>query len=236
VKKALVVAAILVIFELNAISQLFTVSFQTGIGQYSMSDLKSINNYVSQSLPFDTKAVSDFPAYWYYRPGLFIKSENFTLGLISSFQSTGSRDYSGEYQFDMKVKSYSPGIYAEYFTRKPIKWKFSFYSILGMYVSHLQMKEYFIVLDTVLVNSTYDLSSRNFYFEPGLSVCYPVGLFCIGFNIGYCISFGGKAFTFDENNENKLHDPVSYDPISPGWSGFRIGLSVSYSIKRKSPW
>jgi hypothetical protein len=240
VKKTLVVAIILVVFELNINSQEFTLAFQTGIGSYSMSDLKSINEYITKSLPFDTKTVSDFPAYWYYRPGLLIKSERFTYGVVASFQSTGSRvsgqDYSGEYQFDMKVQSLSPGIYAEYCTKKPVKCKVSVYSILGMSYSHLQMKEYFIVLDTVLVNASYHLSARNYYFEPGLSVSYPVGWFSFGLNAGYCLSFGGKAFTFDENNDGiKLIDPDSHHTIAPDWSGFRIGLSVSFSIKRKSP-
>ena len=84
--------------------------FQTGYGFYNMSSLKRNTRY----LPFDTKTVSNYPAYQYYKPMIKLVTRNFEFGVVYLFQTTGSRisskDYSGEYRYDTKINSNSPGV------------------------------------------------------------------------------------------------------------------------------
>jgi hypothetical protein len=218
-------------------AQSFTVSFETGIGQYKMDELKKINDFVVSGLPFDTKIVSDFPVYWYYLPGIFIKGETYTAGATLGFQSTGSRvsgeDYSGEYRLDMKISSYLPGFYGEFYGRNPRKLKLAGYGSFGMSRGYMVMHEYFMVVDTTVIDQKNEYYSITYFFQPGIKLNYNLGSICFGLNMGYNLTFGGHAFYLDGNADNTLHDLKTNKTVSPDWSGFRLGLSVSYSLIRK---
>ena len=219
-------------------SQDIKLGFKTGIGIYSMSGLKIINNAVPLTLPFDTKLVSNFPPYFYYQPAFLIRFANYSLGLVYSFQSTGSRisgnDYSGEYRFDMKVNSNNPGIHGEISIISRPKFQISLYSSFGVAFSNLKMNEYLNIQDSVLMNETYKFKALNYYFEPGINTTYTItSLLSVGINAGYFIQFGDQAFHLDGNKENKLIDPNNRKPVKPDWKGFRLGLSFFYNIYSK---
>ena len=103
------IIALFVITSLAGYSQSLDAGFQLGTGFYSMSGLKSINNEVVRSLQFDSEIVSDFPPYFAYRPFILFNFGSYKFGIRYTFNSTGSRvsskDYSGEYRFDMKIRS-----------------------------------------------------------------------------------------------------------------------------------
>lgn len=218
--------------------QSFKFELQPGIGFYSMNDLKDINDDVSQEIPFNTKLVSDFPAYWYLRPTFSLQFKKFSLGLNYSFQSTGSRvsakDYSGEYRFDMKVNSSSPGIYSEVLLGTLNKIRFNLYSVLGVSFSKLSLNEYLIVLDQIITDDIYRYKAQSYYIEPGFNLTYPVQFLNAGLYAGYLIQFGKQAFYSDDNKDNKLYAQRSRDPIKPDWKGLRIGISVYYNLSRKT--
>jgi hypothetical protein len=232
--KRVLITLLLLISFIRANSQEFNFGFQTGIGTYSMKGLKNINKTVPQGLPFDTKLVSDFPAYFYYRPSIIIRFNDFGLGLVYSFQSTGSRisakDYSGEYRFDMKIKSNTPGIYCEVKLSAENKFNFYLYSIIGPSFSNLETKEYFNVADTVLTNANYKFKAQNYYIEPGINFLFPVKAFSFGLNLGYLIQFGDQAFYTGNDKKNILFDTKNQVSVKPDWNGFRVGLSVFYNL------
>ena len=111
-------AALLLLFNMDALSQGVIAELQAGTGTYSMRDLKGLNRYIKNRLPFDTKIVADFPPFLNYSAILKFRIKNAYLGIIQSYQTTGSRisgrDYSGEYAFDITLNAYSPGIYSEF--------------------------------------------------------------------------------------------------------------------------
>ncbi len=208
---------------------------QPGVGFYSMSHLNDINSEISQKLPFETKLVSDFPAYWYMRPVLSLQFNKFSIGLNYSFQSTGSRlsamDYSGEYKFDMKVNSSSPGIFGEVLLVNLKKIHFNLYSALGISYSRLSLNEGLMILDQKLSNESHEYKGQSYFFEPGFKVSYPVLFFNIGLYSGYLFGFGKQAYYTDGDMDDKLYVPGEREFIKPDWNGLRLGISVYYNLK-----
>lgn len=229
---------IVLIIKGEAKAQNLMFDFQFGLGTYSMSGLKKINNNALAKIPFDTKLVSDFPAYWYYRPLVLMKFEDKNLGLIYTYQSTGSRisgkDYSGEYRFDMVVNSHCPGLYGNANVYLIGNFIFSVDASAGLNFSNLKINEYLNVFDSVITNKTTTFKALNYYFEPGLDIKYSFKHFYFGFNTGYFVTIGKEAFYTENDKQNKLYDGSNGSPIKPEWNGFRFGLSVSYYIYHKT--
>jgi len=218
-------------------SQSFRFGLQGGVGTYSMEGLRGINDQVPMSIPFDTKLVADFPAYYYYRPTFLLVTDDYTLGLVNTFQSTGSRvsgkDYSGEYKFDMKVSAFAPGFYSEIQLLSGTKVRSSFYYILGCSFSRLTIGENFRVDETTVTDDQYKFKALNLFVEPGFNVSYPWQSFLLGLNGGYNVTFGKQAFYTDNIKSHTLSDPKSNKPIIPQWNGLRMGISVIYVLSKK---
>jgi len=214
----------------NIYSQQFQFGIESGIGTYQMSALKSTNSDIQKGIPFDTKLVSNFPAYFYYRPTVELVFKHFGIGLNYSFLSTGSRisgkDYSGEYNFDMLIHSNTPSIFGEYYLNPDNKFPISFYLNFGRYYTTLNIKEHFSLGDSTLTNNYENYKAQNFYTEPGMKIYYPYKSFRIGFDIGYALQFSGKGFYLNNNINQKMADSKI-----PNWSGFRIGISLIYNLK-----
>ena len=231
-KKKYTITLLLFFISICGYSQSLSVGFQTGVGTFKMSGLEALNTQVLQDIPFETELVSDFPAYWYFRPSVSLNFDQFSIGLLSTFQSTGSRvsakDYSGEYRFDLKVKSHNPGVYADVELFRQDKIRLAFSSIVGLSLSRLTMEEYFVVLEEPITNDNYKFKALNFYVEPGLNSYYQVDFLIIGINAGYFIQFGKQAYYTNDNKDYKLVNPQTSTPIKPDWNGFRIGLSICY--------
>jgi hypothetical protein len=230
---------IILIFLSNNIlfSQKVKIGFETGIGEFSMSDLKDMNTAISKLLPFDSKIVSDFPPFLFYEPKITVKIGKLGVGLIYSFQSTGSRvstkDYSGEYRFDIIVKSNSPGIYIDVDMLSQNKSELSFYTSLKRTFTHLKINEYFNVLDSVLTDDHSKFHAQNYSVEPGILFNRSFGFLIIGINAGYSVSFGKKDkqyFSMIEDESIILSNPITIAPVKPDWSGFRFGLSLFINL------
>lgn len=219
-------------------SQEVKIGVETGIGTYSMSDLKKINSEVQKLYPFDTKIVSDFPPYFYYQPVFILKSGKISIGLVYSYQSTGSRvsakDYSGEYRFDMKVHSSSPGIYTDVDMWSKHEFSLSVYLTSKATFSELRTSEYFMLLDSLLTNNISKYRAINYNFEPGISLTRSVSHFTFGINAGYSIDFWEKSFHNAANKEIILINPETQKKVKPKWCGFRFGLSVMINLNKKS--
>jgi len=236
-KKIVISIVIILVLHNCTYSQNFKFGFTTGIGTYSMSDLKIINDAVIEYLPFDTKIVSDFPPYLFYQPKIILEFNTLSLGLVYTFQSTGSRisgkDYSGEYRFDMKVNSHNPGIYAELGILSKPEYKFSVYSNAGLEFSNLKINEYLNLEDSVIHNYEQSFKAMNYYVEPGIIATHTfTSKFSIGINAGYLIEFGKNGF-YKDKKENELLDPSGHQ-TKPNWNGFRFGATIYYTINKKT--
>jgi hypothetical protein len=218
-------------------SQQVKIAFQTGIATFAMNEMQRLNDHIISSLAFDTRLTSDFPPYIYYRPMIMMKFNRSSLGVMYAFQSTGSRitgkDYSGEYRFDMKIKSKSPGVYLDLDVVSMKQAILSVYTIFGWFASYLEINEIFTIPGIIDVDYTYEYKSYNYSLEPGINFSYPVKFAGVALNAGYLIQMGKQAFYADKNMDNIIYDAKTRQPVKPGWSGLRIGLSVYCTFGRK---
>jgi hypothetical protein len=219
-----------------AYSQSIKFGFQTGVGAYSMGELEYFTSSVYKSLPFQAKVTSDYPPYLYFKPSVLLSFKRINFGFQVSKLSTGSRisskDYSGEYLFNAKVKCLAPSVYFDYghfsmFNR----FKVSVFIETGIIFSKLELKEYLTLNDQVMINYKYNFTSKNYYAEPGLKIEYLINkILSAEFSSSYSIQFGKKNFvTSDGMTINGKNSGVG-----PDWSGLRFGISfiVTYPLRQ----
>ena len=235
-KQIAVILILLLVTSVQAESQEYHLMFQTGMGNYSMSDLKGLNQKNLKRLPFEAKVVSDFPPYWTYRPAVLVKFNRISIGASLSYQSTGSRisvkDYSGEYRFDMNVNAVSPGIYTEVEVLKIKTLQLSFYTSIEKSTTILNTDEYFNVADSLLINEKFNLKAKSFSLEPGICISYPIMFFTFGMNVGYSFPLRAKAFYLSDNKDKTMSNTETGKPVVPKWEGLRAWLTFSYIIKK----
>lgn len=229
---------LLLLFASNKLlSQEIVFEYNQGLGSYSMAGLKSLNETVKGSLPFNTEIVNDFPMYWYFRPGISYRIKLFEIGCIYQYQSTGSRisvkDYSGNYHFDTQVSSHAPGIKLGYIILDNDLLRLKIYALGGIILSKLKLDEYLEVNEEALINEEFSFKGQNYYIEPGVAISHPFRFIELAINMGYNLQFGDQAFYFQDIKDATLRNTKTGRPIKPGWTGIRIGLSVIYSIKTK---
>ncbi len=217
-------------------SQNLVLGASSGVGSYSMADLKSLNDAIKPS--FDCQLVSDFPPYLYYQLSFFLDEEEYSFGLFYTFQSTGSRisarDYSGEYYLDMQVQSNNVGFYAAMNLLQKSKCQLSVYAKPGIAFSNLDIREHFTLLDTVLVDGNAGFRATSFFLEPGIGFSYRViPSLGIGINAGYFLQVGGQNFHLPGEKDYVLGIPDTGKEVKPNWSGYRVGISLIYNIKQK---
>jgi hypothetical protein len=90
-QKIVYIVLFVMLMPFSGNSQQASFGLQGGIGTFHMKGLKSINETIVSGLSFDSRIVSDFPPFFYYRPSVKVKINDLTLGLVYTFQSTGSR-------------------------------------------------------------------------------------------------------------------------------------------------
>jgi len=206
---------------------------QTGIGTYNMSDLRNLNEVLTQKNPLNPKITSNYPPFIYYQPTIIFEFNFINIGFLYSRQSSGSRisikDYSGEYRFDSKINSNVFGILSEIRFNPSDKLEFKLYSELGVLQTSLKLSEFFEVNGQPNLNDNYSFKSVNYYFEPGIKLSYPIKQFCAEFNLGYFSQFGEETLSGKETLTNYDGDKIKAD-----WSGLRCGLSVFYKIPYKN--
>jgi hypothetical protein len=227
---------VLILFSLVQVanSQHVRFGYQIGLGTYSMNTLKNLNDQISESLPFDSKVVDNFPGYLYFRPSVCLEFARYSIGLIYTFQSTGSRisakDFSGEYGFDTKVHSSAPGIYGDITILSVDRSRLCFYSMTGLLFSKLKTHESLILNSSQVENQNLEFKALNYFLEPGMSYYYSIGSFSLGLNAGYFITIGSQAFSSGNTNKTRLHDYKNQQDVKPDWNGIRAGLSISYTL------
>jgi hypothetical protein len=224
----------IVVSSLTSYTQNYRIGFQTGLGSYSMTDLKSLNNYVIRSTPFNDKVIADFPNYLYYKPEVKFEFNDFRLGATTSFHSTGSRvslkDYSGEYLFDTKIKSYGISLTGDLIINpgKTRLVNFLLTSETGLLFSFLEMEEKFNLLEQIESDDSYNYSSHNYFVQPGIALDFNLPYVGVQLNLGYLIQFGKNSFVDSEKN----YLGVNNNPVKPNWDGFRYGLTIYYRLKK----
>lgn len=223
---------VLILFNHNAYTQDLSIGIQSGIGSYKMKDLKEINATIIRTLPFEAKITSNYPPFLYYKPSVLISFENISFGFQFSIISSGSRisskDYSGEYKFDNKIKGLIPGLILEA-TIISINEKFKIVILTegGIINSELRSKETLFVNEEEIVNESYFFKSKNYHLSPGFKLKYELNqYFNIELNSSYFIQVGDNNL----KNRDVEREIFNQDYSKTSWNGTRIGMSFVFNI------
>jgi hypothetical protein len=215
-------------------AQNFKFCFQTGYGFYNMSTFSQLTNQIQSGLPFESKIISNYPAYHYYQPMIILSKNNLDIGLVYLFQTTGSRissaDYSGEYEFDTKINSHSPGIILSGIIKDYNKIKIGLSMQTGWCFSTLKVNEYFRI-DTIVNNEEYKYKSNSIYCEPGINCIYTLNNMGFEFNVGYFKEIVRFDYSYDGSGGGDI--PVNKKFTDPDvWDGVRIGVTFWYKLNK----
>jgi hypothetical protein len=234
--KNILILVVSLAFCINSSSQSLTISLNSGIGSFSMNDLKALNRQNLNALPFSAKITSNFPNFIYVKPALIYNSKGkISAGITLGYTSTGSRissvDYSGEYALDNLTRAFSPGFIADYIIFDK-RIAVSVYCEAGIEFTRLSVRK------NITINNESEITlntfkSSNYFFEPGIKVSYPLFFLNIGLSAGYLTDIHKGEFDYNgiSNNLLKLTDGRN---ARSDWSGLRIGLCVSYRIFTRS--
>jgi hypothetical protein len=225
----------IILYSFTLKAQFLKVSIEVGIGTYQLSGLKEINESVLSDLPINGKLVHDFPATFYYRPSISLKFKRFNFGYSHTYKSTGARistkDYSGEYRFDMISSAHSPSLHIDYLLSQNTKIETYVRLLGGVSFSDLSVEEFFELNEEVHTNESFEFSSNNYFFEPGFYFTYPIKGLLLESHIGYHISMGDNTLT-DSSGDIELTNPDNGNSIPPNWGGIRIGIGLAYAFGR----
>jgi hypothetical protein len=221
---------------LNLKAQDIKLCFQSGLGFYNMSSFKAITQESYEALPFEAKIISNYPPYFYYQPMIKLGFKNFEFGFLYLYQTTGSRissaDYSGEYRLDTRINCNSPGIIFNGNIKdyKTIRLGLSLKA--GMNFSEFKLNES-LRIDTVTNTSNYRLTAKSGYFEPGFYCVYPKNRISLKLNIGYYKEIFKNDYSLNEPGMGVISVKKDFTD-SDIWDGFRIGVTFSYTILKKT--
>ncbi len=200
------------------------VGFQLGVGTYDMAELKSFNNEILHSLPFNAKINEEFPPYLTFKGSLLYQFKNYSIGPAIRFQSTGARissqDYTGTYKLDTKVAGTDYGIVNNFKF-----WSFPTSSLnasatIGIINSKVEFNELLKLDGKTITDESNKFEFSNYYFEPGLSYDKKISShLCCSADIAYMFQFGDKTFIKEETGYEGTK-------LAPKWNGFRFGISL----------
>lgn len=229
---------IILVFVAQLKAQEFSVGFRYGFGHYSMTELDHLQNLRKEAADFRLKTTESFPITPNYRLEFAVNNLGFIdkIALYSAYGSTGARstlsDYSGRVDLDAVISSYQAGL-----SLQKIFWKNNHFST-GAYVEGGWIQSKFKTLDFLELyppayfkySSEYSFNSQGKTVEPGLALKYALNPFLFQLNLGYLIDLSGKYFLKDDKEQWLA---IGNKDIRQQWTGYRIGLQVSYLFKNK---
>jgi len=223
---------ILLLASLSGISTAQKFRFEAGYGfaSNSMNDLKLAYDMILKGLPVAGKITDDFPSLPFESFAITAQlGEAFIFGLTGTHNTTGARisykDFSGEYKFDSKLTSWTPGlrIGANLF-----KGKISVSGFADVAYSFTKLKTDEIML-TFKEKKSY--KANSFSVQPQIRLSHQIRQFEISLNGGYQYDFGG-VFTL---GGNKMINTITDESVSANWSGYRFMLNLGYCFRKSKP-
>lgn len=211
-------------------AQQLCISFESGLGTYNMSDLKSFMYNSQNGNTLSPHLVSNFPPYAYFQPSLCLNSSSFNIGICTTLQSTGSRysiqDYSGKYYFDSKIHSLSPGVFLDILLSERKDAQIFFRNKTGILFSRLALNEYLSIYGQTAIDQSVEAIATNYYYEPSLRYNRKIaGHLRLEGSLGYCIQTNGGGFYQKEDVDAKLYN-FNGKQLKPQWDGLRLGLTA----------
>jgi hypothetical protein len=202
-----------------------------GYAFYSQNDLKSLNQIISDEIPFDTQIIDDFEPVFYF--GGYVQYElfnQFYLGPAYEYHYTGSRlgarDYSGMFSFDQYVRTHQLGLKADY----------SLFSMKRMFIAaELNLGANFTEWE---MDSNLEIGENEEYSEQELEQLegfswYVSPTLKLGYRILSWVSLTGRVgYFFDVNQNYHYQNNKNIDVIkNPDWSGLKLSAGLEFQLR-----
>lgn len=205
-------------------AQQFSFMFLAGMGGYSMTDMKSLNTDLQIHVPFSTEVTSNFPMTPQFGGQFTIRLTHlYTLGVLYSFNSTGSRiassDYSGSYHFDNVLTGHTIGLITDFNIWEGKAFGINIQANIGGIITGIRMTEDLYVANT-LVPSSEKYHSLSGFLEPRLVFTYRHKLLKAG---AYCGYFYNPGAQIQDSGGNKMG-------VKTSWSGIRFGILIGIQM------
>ncbi|MUP38740.1 hypothetical protein [Labilibaculum euxinus] len=224
--KKIVFVFTFILIGLSVKSQLINLEFNAGYGCYNLKDVKAFQNRLSDIGPLpNIKSVERFPSSAYYSTSLNLSlGSSSQLGVEFSYLTSGGRnhvaDYSGEYKLDMLLNGYKIGAKYQYLIYDRNRLSFGIQIAGGWIMSNLDLTEYMVVQDVMLIDNKMNLKGKGMYIESGLRFLYE---FSNRMNIHFDMQY-------EYDLENKLKQKGQNVSVQANWSGIRPSIGISYQI------
>lgn len=230
-KKITYILLLLLALPFISVSKGIKLQLRGGIGTYSMTDLKTIDNLVINQISLPLHQTENFPAYWFFKGALlFDVNEHFSMGPIYGFNSTGSRyslaDYSGKFYYDNMVQNHSVGLSFCYSRPTEFNLNWGVYLDGGINFSEMQLTQHLELTEVEDQQTEKNRAKETGYFvEPGIQISYPYKRFEPGLHIGYHVPLSNSGLK--ENDSNDFFYLPNGDKASCRWNGIRATISLT---------
>jgi len=233
-KKALLVISFFLLVQSKINAQQYEFGVEVAYQWYYMHDLKTINDYTYNSLPFEASLSDNYPAFLNYSPYASMHVyKPLCVGVKYTFLSSGSRisrkDYSGEYLFDNNIRGHAPALFIDLELWRIKKFTISVINEVGYIYTKLEYREYLNVSNVETTDDTYKFKSSNFYWNPTFSFDYPIYSdldMKLGLKAGYHFDFSRGDLKLDDNDDIVLQNTYE-EAAEANWSGVDISLFIS---------
>jgi hypothetical protein len=217
-------------------SQQLTLEFESGVGTYSMSEMSEIFSKATSDNELNPVISSNFPAFFFYRPGFGIKTNRNQAGVSFGIYSTGARssirDFSGAFKMDILARGYAPIIFDEYQILKKKSLSTGIRLNLGAIYSTIKTNDFLKVGEQIIVDQNNEYVSLQFFVIPEIKLNYSLGKnMATTFGVGYHIGITPSPIS---NKPDSWIDYLKYaDPEynETSWNGFRVSIGLKYSFK-----
>ena len=212
----------------DSIAQKVGIAFNVNYGNYNMNEIHQFQDELIESFPVKAKKMSSFPAFVGYDGRLFLAIKRMNVGIVGSFNSTGSRisysDYSGSIAIDQLAKLKALGAFVEYtISDRSEKWE-PFVSLMMLrgkssYTLDARMKVGEEASDEQL-----DFESNHILLNPAFGIRRNVRSFYASATVGYVLD-SSEDLRYEKDHKLRLLNEDN-EPVGLDWSGFRLGLSI----------
>jgi hypothetical protein len=230
------VIACLLISGTVALSQNLVMTTESGIGTFSMKDLKDFQVSILPDLGVKVESLSKFPPYFGYGISfVHYFNSGIGLGIASDYFSTGGtnyyEDYSGSYKLNLLTHAINIGTV---FSIKNLRGKHlnTYFEIgQGLKFSRLSLSEKIVVIDPVSSVSR-NFMSTSWWIKPVYKVEYKFfGFLSAGAFLGAELNLKSKLHL--KGNDEAILLNKKGENVTINWSGIRFGLYLSGIISKQ---
>jgi hypothetical protein len=223
----------------NLCANKFNIGFSTGIGRYSLVEMKELQNqlfsHTQRYIP-GLEMTDQFPGYHNFSGWIEVKIDRHSIGYNYAHLFTGARnnvsDYSGRYNLDLFIEcNRHSASYKFWILDNPQAWTLSAFAFarLGITHSRLDLKENFEIYNLKKEETKYRYAAAGKFLELGVGSVFKIFSF-LEYNVtfGYDIDFS-KDFRELDLSRKYLQDNRKNN-ISPDWSGIRFTMGLSFLL------